>query len=121
MLPIITLFGQVSSSLYPMQISMSGGLEFSRLGKAEKTSTRHCGFHCWCVHQHECIQGRPPAILELSGTATDNTFFIHDNNSPCHYRSPEEDISSGVSLQKSRCHRDGHRSEKSDTDRPFRF
>ena len=36
MLPTITLFGQVSSSLYPMQISISGGLEFSRLGKAEK-------------------------------------------------------------------------------------
>lgn len=36
MLPMITLFGQVSSSLYPMQISMSGELEFSRLGKSEK-------------------------------------------------------------------------------------
>ena len=37
MLPIVTFFGHVKSSLYPMHISMSeGGLLFSRFGRLEK-------------------------------------------------------------------------------------
>ena len=84
-------------------------------------AAKYCGIRSRRVYQHESLPSRPPAILEFPGEKADYTVQLDNHHRSGCYRGVGTIVHQRLSVQESRGHRHGYRTEQSYTAGFVRF